>query len=296
MRTITPLTALVALLLAAPSCEKKAPATPAPPTTRRIAALSPAVGVILRDLGRGDEVVARSAYEMVLDEKLPSAGDQLGIDYEALLASRPTHVFTQWGARELPPRLVALAKEHDWTLRDFRLLALDDIPASVVEIESALGNAHAPRAKELTQNMTRSWSRRDGLAKAGRVLMLASVEPLGALGPGSFHQQLLERLGATPAIAVGREYITLDREDLLRLSPDAIILWLPRPPRTPPPATPLPPADAEKLLASVASPTTPAFARHRVAVIDHPLAHVPSPALAEISDELAAILERWARE
>ncbi len=293
MKPPAPLVAFISVLVLAASCEKKTPAPP-PAAAPRIAALSPAVGVILKDLGREREVVARSAYEMVLDNSLPSAGDQLGIDYEALLASRPTHVFTQWGARELPPRLVDLARQHSWILRDFRLLTLDDIPTSVVEIESALGNAHASRAKELTQTMTRAWSKREGLAKAGRVLMLASVEPLGALGPGSFHQQLLERLGATPAIAVGREYITLDREDLLRLAPDAIILWLPRPPRTPP--QPRAQADAEKLLSSAASPAIPAFARRRLAIIDHPLAHVPSPALAEISEELAAILERWARE
>src|SRR5262245_61348101 len=104
------------------------PPAPAPDGGPRIVALSPAVAVILRDLGLADRIVGRHGYDFVLNKSVPVCGDQAGgIDYETLLRARPTHVLIESGARETPGRLTELAEEHHWAVESLRMLTLDDI-------------------------------------------------------------------------------------------------------------------------------------------------------------------------
>ena len=180
----------------------------------RLAVLSPAVAIILRDLGLEDAIVARHAYDRDLDQSLPVAGDQAGIDDESLLRTRPTHVLLEWGPRDLPPRLESLAERRGWTVRSVRLLTLDDIRSATRELGALTGNpATQKRAEELVHRMDEAWAPRpDIAAAAGRTLALYWTDPPGAAGPGSFHQQMLESMGAQPAIKDGEPYIALDGE------------------------------------------------------------------------------------
>lgn len=284
------LLAAIAVPLGFAGCRRQEPAAAAPASEPRIAALSPALTVTLRDLGEQPRIVARHGYDMVLDPALPVGGDQTGIDYERLLAVRPTHVLLQWGIQPVPQRLKALAGEHGWNVLNTNPATLSDIRASVRTIADFVG-ADPAAASTLEERLDRAWAKRDGgFADLGGVLLLASVSPPAALGPGSCHQELLERLGATPALTSGGMYVEMDHEDLLRLAPGVIIALAPGPPRTTP-AGPFLGEAAIARLEFLASLDLPAVRAKRVAVIDDPLALTPSTALAGLADTLARVLE-----
>lgn len=277
------------------------PPAPAQPTSQaaaapRIIAMSPAIAIILSDLGLSNAVVGRHAHDMVLDKSVPVCGDQNGLDYEAILNARPTHIFMQAGAAPVPPRLTRLAAEHGWTVTAYPLLTLDDIRTAATGLRSALPYpAVDPFSIELVGRMESIWSRRgDGFAAAGRVLLLESLDPPAAFGPGSFHQQVLERIGGTPAITEGKVFITMDAEDVLRLAPDAIIIFAPRPFGAPPGPTPTP-GELRASLGRLGTLDIPALKSGRLARIDHPLSLTPSTAMLDVADEMAQILGRWSK-
>ncbi len=228
-RRLALVVAAVALMLAA--CGRDAsehPRTDAPgQNAPRLVVLSPAVGSVVRELGFEDRIVGRHAFDSFLPASMPSCGDQAGIDYETLLTLGPTHVLTQWGSRDLPPRLVELARDHGWRLSDHPMLSLDDIRRCVDSVGAGLlpGDSDG-RVAALRRRMEGAWSRRADLPGA-RVLLLASLSPPAAFGPGSCHQQVLEAIGATPAVTVGGSFVTMDHEDVRRLAPDLFILLLP---------------------------------------------------------------------
>src|SRR5262249_19203986 len=151
------------------------------------------------------------------DKSVVVCGDQSGLDYEALLRVRPTHIITEWGLRDLPPRLLELARRNGWVQKNYPLLTLDDILTSTRELAALFGPA-AGSAEPVVAATQKAWEPHPGrFAGAGRVLLLESIDPPAALGPGSFHQQILERLGGTPAITEGRPFITMDLESVARL-------------------------------------------------------------------------------
>lgn len=287
------LAALVALAAAvawrAGGEARERPATPAADGPR-IVALSPALAIILRDLGLADRIVGRHGYDFVLDKAIPVCGDQAGLDYENLLRARPTHIVLEWGSRELPPRLGALAQERGWRIANYAMLTLDDV-VRATEGLSAMFGVESPA---VVSRMREAWTARPGrYAAAGRILMLEAIDPPAALGPGSFHHQILERLGAAFAITEGRPFMVLDAEEVQRLAPDAVIIFAPRPMGAEPGPTP----SAEELrerLGRIGRLDVPAVRNSRIAVIDDPLCLTPSTALLGVTEELEQVLQGWA--
>jgi len=290
-----------ALLLA--GCEKH-PAGP-PITTAstapqvRVVSISPAIGVLLADLHYDGLCVGRDGHDVALSPSLPVVGDQNRLDYEALIAANPTHIFTQWGSRDLPPRLGSLAEANHWRVIDSRLLTLEDIRQTTEAVDRELCEATGSQAPsqacgELLARMDKAWARGRDYAKLGRVLLLAEPAPPAAFGPGSCHYQLLERLGATPAITSGAAYINLSLEDILRLAPDAIILVKPR-------GAAVPARDGEPdaqagdvVFGSIVTLDIPAAKNHRLAHIDDPLGFIPSTSMIRVAEELREVLDGWA--
>ncbi len=294
------------------ACDKAAPAgapgTRSAATGLRIAALSPAIAVILRDLGRGDAIVARHGYDAWSSGSLPVAGDQQGFDYETLLRANPTHVLVQWGGKALPDRLVSLAGQHGWVVRDLPLLTLADVEHAAQTLfeltpPDAPGEPGAWPQSDLAKRLAAAWRERTpSPARAGRVLLLYSANPPTALGPGSFHHQLLERIGGRPAITEGSPFMRLDVEDVLRLAPEAIVLVRPEGAtgagespaqgRTGAPAwRTLSGSELGSVLGPLAGRAVPAIANGRVGVLTDPLAAVPGTNLIGLADDLAALLD-----
>lgn len=327
-RILTPILAL-ALTMGLVACDQRAPSstqpapapTPAPSstpsaaaTTARLVVLSPGLAILLRDLGYADRIVARHAFDPATPRDVPAAGDEAGINEEALLKARPDAVLLQRSARGVPPRLAELAARRTFELHDIPMLGLDDIPAAARDLDllvqrlerrdtsSAPTDSPAtaptplsPRATALLADMSRAWAPRPNAhARVGRVLLLASADPPAAFGPGSWHHDLLLRLGATPAITSGAPFVELNAEAILRLAPDAIILITTAPPSAAPDQPTTSDLTRQRLgrVADLAA-STPAFATGRLASIDDPLAHTPSSAMVHLADRIDAILAHW---
>ncbi|MBX3388300.1 MAG: ABC transporter substrate-binding protein [Phycisphaeraceae bacterium] len=322
MRFACVLLALLLVLTEFAACDRKTPAastsvtptaggTSAQSTELRIVALSPALAIILKDLGYEGQIVGRHAYDVALDPAIPACGELGTIDYESLVKARPTHIFIQWGAQELPARLTELASANNWVIKDLNPLTLDEIELAAREMDQTIFDfatrglkgkvpdapagqpEHIKPAMPFEDSMHMAWSDRGPLMKAaGRILLVSGTKPIGALGPGSFHFQLLQRLGATPVPSSGGPWITLDMEDLHKLAPDGIILFSPRPPRSEPTAAPKP----EELIALFGRGgelPIPAFKNKRVALIDDPYCLTPSTAMIKVADEVAEIVSGW---
>lgn len=269
----------------------------------RYVVLSPALAVMLRDIGQEDRIVARHAHDLVLDGSLPVAGELGRIDYEVVLATRPTHVLIEWGSGEnaLPERLAELSRSRGFEVMRFELLTLDDIVRAMDRLEDDLPEAdHGPERGYWQEQMERAWGggtqERDGaeLAAAGRVLLVASTDPvIGVTGPGSWHHQILEAIGGVPAVTTGAPWMELSVEDVARLAPDGIILIQPRGVE-----------EAEvgwvgveevlERLGPVGRLDIPAVRSGRVALLDDPLAHTPSTAMVGLTGQMRGILEAWA--
>ncbi|MCB9840702.1 MAG: ABC transporter substrate-binding protein [Phycisphaeraceae bacterium] len=269
----------------------------------RYVVLSPALAVMLRDLGHENRIVARHAYDLVLDEDLPVAGELGRIDYEVLIAARPTHVLVEWGnaGQALPERLESLARERHFEIMRFTLLTLADIRDAVDRLETALPSTDpAPPDGFWQDRMDAVWvdNRLDdtGLPRferAGRILLVAATNPtIGVTGPGSWHHQIVEAIGGTPAIADGAPWMELSAEDVVRLAPDAILLIQPRG-RDEPDAAPATPDEVLERLGVLARLDIPAIRNRRVALIDDSLAHTPSTAMVPLTDQIARILAAW---
>jgi len=257
----------------------------------RIVALGPSVGIILQDLGLEEFVVGRHGWDLALDPELPVCGDLNGIDYENLIGVRPTHVLLEWGSQEAPRRLESLSAERGWTLRTFDLLSLDDIESCVDEVGGLFADELAEGTLEgLRGEMARAWSPREGVFE-GSVLLLAQTNPPAGVGPGSFHHQVLERIGGRPAIVEGGRWVRFDTEDIVRMAPEGIVLIAPRER-----GASQEDVTAEGLverLGPLDREAIPAVREGRLALIDHPHAHTSSTAMIGLADEVAAILERW---
>jgi len=276
---------------------------PPVPTAKspRVVVLSPAAAIILRDLGHEPRMVGRHAHDLVLDRGLPICGDQMVIDLEAIIDAAPTVVITQWGVREVPPPLAALARERGFALHEAALLNLDDIEREITALDRVVVPAGTPAAATLLHRFQQAMSPRGPdhgrFPRVGRVLLLAGVDPPGALGPTSCHSQLLARIGATLAISEGAAWIEMDTEDLVRLDPDAVILVLPRSPDRANSTfrAPVMGDDAVKRLGRLAE-STRAARTGRVALIDDPRALTPSTAMIDLADAFANVLTRWELE
>jgi ABC-type Fe3+-hydroxamate transport system substrate-binding protein len=286
------------VLLTAFACVKR-PTVPANAAGTRVVVLSPAVASIMMDLDLRRFMVGRHASDDWSDPSLPVCGDQLAVDYEHLLGAAPTHVFLQ--RAEIPERLAELSAARGFVVHNFSILSLDEIRLAARQIH-AWGGAPGPLPSDLAtlprapieEKMDRAWSAHAGIdaVKVGRVLLLASIDPIGALGPGSWHDDILRRLGGTPAIVEGKAYITLDAEDVLHLAPEAILVVLPRAPGAIA-APALTPETKRELLGVIALLNIPAVRNGRVGLIDDPQAHLPSTAMIRVAEQMAAILELW---
>jgi ABC-type Fe3+-hydroxamate transport system substrate-binding protein len=274
----------------------------------RIVVLAPALGVICEDLGLRERIVGKHAWDMTLPASVPVVGTHDDPDLEAILRADPTHILLQDMQARVPASLTEMAERQGWTVWAFPLLTLDDIAECMDEIHlriRGLGDTEPdlfrPETFDPTNRLARelpsarladAWRDRGDTARAaGRVLVLASTDPPGAMGPGSFHHQLLERLGAEPALADGGPWQELDHEDILRLAPDAIIVFRPRDRDAA--SVRLTTDDALAALGGIADLDIPAVRSRRVAVIDDPLGLLPASSLAGVAEEMGEAFERW---
>jgi len=275
---------LVALLI---GCGRGRPTRHAPiDDGPRIVSLSPGISITLGELGLAERLVGRHGWDRSVDQGLPVVGDQSGIDYEALARTQPTHILMEESADGAPALLSTLADKRGWRVIRLPLLALDDITAAVRTLAAEFSDQPgvADAASRLLARAESAWRESPGLAsRAGRTLVVYWTSPIGVAGPGSFHHDLLLRLGVTAVPEVGGPFQTLDAEDMIAAAPDSLILLTPE----------LDDAGVEKVIARWRGYGVPAARRGRVAVLRDWRYLTPSPAILALADDLRRIAHGW---
>ncbi len=276
---------LTCLLAVLPSCsdDTKEPGThETHDNQRRIVSLSPAGSKILIDLGLEEAIVGRHNFDRAVHADVPPVGEQGAIDYEKLLSIEPTHVIVQTDSQSMPARLTQIASETGFEIVNLtRTLTLDDVQQATRQLEDRF----APGSGLAEQLAHAIEPRADDRSSWGTVLVVMHTAPtVDALGPGSAHQELIERLGYTPAVTEGLPYLPMDAEDVLALDPGVIVLVLPRAKDGEPAPEDWQPTPKE--LGSLAGLGLRAVESGRVVLIDDPLALLPSTALIGVSAEL----------
>ena len=284
-------------------------------TESRFVVFSPAIGVMLRDLGFEDSIVGKHAYDTALSDSIAVVGSHIDIDYEMLIRLSPSDLFFERNSVEIPQRVQELASANDWQIWTYELKTLDDIATTIDDLylklvglkekqvndDNFLDFDIDPTAKfdvELpSDRLASSWSPIGRAASnAGRTLVLAGVDPPGAMGPGSFHAQLIGRLGIDAAIVEGGMWQELDLEDIIDLAPDSILVCMPSKPSSddligePESMTW---AQIQAKVGKVSTLPIPAVEHQRIAIIEHPLGLLPSSSLGQVADEVAAAVRAW---
>src|SRR6185503_20277445 len=100
----------------------------------RIVSLSPAITRTLIDFSVHRSIVGRTPHCESIDPAVPIVGDLFNLDYERLIAVKPTHVLVQPPAAGLDPKLEQLAAERGWKLGSWKLNDRDDIETLVRDL------------------------------------------------------------------------------------------------------------------------------------------------------------------
>ncbi|MBX3351633.1 MAG: ABC transporter substrate-binding protein [Phycisphaeraceae bacterium] len=254
-------------------------------STPRIVVLSPGIGETLDALGLGEFVVGRHAFDRNRPDDIPVVGDQNGIDYERLLRLEPTHVLLERSASGAPPRLDGFAGSKGFVVREIPMLTLDDIRGCIGFLTTLFRvEGVNERASELLAALDEALSPLEQIDdRAGRMLLLYWTDPIGVAGPGSYHAEIVRSLGAMLAVDTGRAYQELDAEDTRRLYPDSIALFIPG----------ADPSRKAELLGILASLDLRAVNSGRVAIVNHPSAQVPGPAVIDVANQLREAISSW---
>ena len=192
----------------------------------RVASLSPAITDSLVALGLQAHIVGRSGYCRSVDASIAVVGDLREFDAERLALVAPDVLFVQPPLAGVDPALREYCDAKHIMLRARRIDSIADLSALVDDIELAFDSADASTKTTLAIALSRY---RALLAppppleaNAPRVLLVVSVDPFLAIGRGGYLDELLTAAGL--ANVLDRPgYLELSTEQLLLLSPDAIL-------------------------------------------------------------------------
>jgi ABC-type hemin transport system substrate-binding protein len=288
--------ACLALLICLASVIGCAPAAPPEASPqRRIVCLVPAITRMIVDLGLGEQVVGVAEYDALAEQGRPIVGHFASVDTELLLSLQPDLVITLDSKDSPSKRLKNLAADGL-----FELIA-EPYPTDIDAVANTLHRPGADndlgdrlgvteRAAALRREMI---DRLDAVRRttAGRepvrVLMCIGLSPVMASGSGTVHDQLLGVIHATNAAADATGTApTFDREMLIALNPDLVLLLEPDGP-------PLAGPDDHRLDDFRGLPI-PAVQNNRIHVINDPHCMLPSTNLPALAERFAQVVHSQA--
>lgn len=289
------LSALTAVCLFALAACDRNPSTSSKPATTdlRIVSLSPAISRTLVDLGLAGRIVGRTPYCASLDQSVPVVGDLQNINYEELVRLKPTHILVQPPAAGVDTHLQEIAQAHAWIIADWHLDTVNDVRALVRDIPQRLFAQDSPQREEIEAHAGALLARIDSAVGEptsaadsiyrGRVLLVEAVNPVLAFGAGTYLDDVLRSLAGENAVS-DRGWVQLSLEDIVRLAPDAIILVKPGGAE----------ADLARDLGPLATIDVPAVKEHRLALLNHGDALLPSSGVIGVAEQMRSILRRFA--
>jgi ABC-type Fe3+-hydroxamate transport system substrate-binding protein len=230
--------------------------------------------------------VAVSNFESLAEVKgLPRVGDYQTTDWETLARLRPDVMVIQIAPERLPAGLKRRAAELGIELVNVKIDRLADVFATIERLGAAAGEAEKGRAaagrlrSELDAVRETCSARRTVSA-----LIVRDENGRDVIGPDNFLDDLLPIVNATNAASgLGQPYPSIDRERLVALAPEAVIVLLPD-------AKPQTVAVSDRFWAGMTQ--IPAVKNGRVCTITDGYALVPGSRLAELARRMAEGLSR----
>jgi iron complex transport system substrate-binding protein len=236
-------------------------------------------------MGAGDDLVAVSNFDFDRPNlpHLPRVGDYQNTDWERLSELRPSLIIVQMQPSRVPAGFRDRAAAIGANLIDIQIEQLADIDAALDELGSALHEqAKATAAKARLHARLAAVRQRVATEPAVSTLLALDDRGASAAGPGTFLDEILTIAGGRNVLAgTSVHWPSIDQEQLVALSPAAVVQLLPG-------ASPQVLARAAAFWATL--PTVPAVANHRVFQITEPLSLVPGLGVADLAEQLAAIL------
>lgn len=230
---------VIAIAAVMASCRKHEAATTPPSATspshvRTIASLVPAATDILLEMGAADQLVGVSNYEPKTPElaRFPRVGDYHVVDWEQLSVIRPNVMAITSAQKDLAEVFRQRAQSLGIDLVDIRMDRLEDIYGVIARLGDAIGQK--PKADVLLAQMHQQieavQAQVAGKPRVGTLMALNHAATF-IVGPRNYLDDLLTVAGGSNVAGTGqKDYPEIDREMLLQLDPDAIILLLPEAP------------------------------------------------------------------
>lgn len=212
-----------------PSAPNSAPTTTAPPAPRIISTV-PAATAQLIQIGAVDQLVGVTRYDLPIlppgKEGLPIVGDYDTLNYELLLKLLPTALVVQMTPSHITPRLREIVADQHIDLVNIKLDTLADLYRTAQALGRISGRAkQAADAVTAMQtalaNIQRQWAH----GPHPRVAYLLSASPIMVVGGGTFMDEMLKIAGSQNVCATqGGDYPTINRETLIKLAPDVLLI------------------------------------------------------------------------
>jgi ABC-type Fe3+-hydroxamate transport system substrate-binding protein len=180
----------------------------------------------------GQHLVAVSNWDAPrpLIERLPRVGDYRTIDWERISQLRPNLLIVQFAPDKMPAGLAQRTAERDITLVNIRNNTLDDVFATIHQLGDALNErAKADAAADgLRRQLDAVRSRVAGQPPVRTLITRSETSRLACVGGGNYLDDVLSIAGGKNVLAGGQNaYPEIDRERLLALDPEAVIVLLP---------------------------------------------------------------------
>ena len=283
-----PATVLAAALALLPGCSGPAPRSEPHSESGRILALAPNLAEIAFALGLGPRVVGVSRYTTwpPAAAKLPRVGGLFDPNVERMVALRPDLALLLPSQEDVAERLRSVGVD---TLT-VPLESLEDLDRAV---RSIAGRCAVPEAGEALAGRLHTELAPRPIPGAPRTVIsidrpAGRTENLRVAGPGTYLQELLERLGAKNAfVDAPVRYPQVGMEEVLARAPGLIVELQPKA---------LDDSARRSLLADWRRfPTIPAVAAGHLTVISGPETLVIGPRLPELYRRLEQAVREAAR-
>ena len=266
-------------------CDRAAGPTAGSSQARKVASLVPAATDMLRGMGAGDRLVAVSNYDTAAAVKdLPRVGDYQTTDWETLARVRPDVMVIQLAPERVPEGLKERAKGLGIELVNVKIDRLEDVFDSMQQLGAVAGEVD--KGREATRKLREALDdvkERAAKRPAVKALVFRNSTMQDVVGRDNFLDDLLKVLNVTNvAGALGSAWPSIDREKVVELSPDVVVMLLPG-------AGEAEVAQARRFW--VGMERVPAVKNGRVCVVTEDYALVPGARLGELAGRLEKCLE-----
>jgi len=255
-----------------------------------VASLVPAATDMLIGMGAGDQLVAVSNWDADRPQihDLPRVGDYRSTDWEKLAQLKPSVMIVQFREDKMPPGMAERSGELHIKLVNVMNNRLDDTYTTLHQLGEAIGQPEKAAAAE-KQLRDRLHEVRHRLMKLPevRTLITRSESSLACVGGGNYLDDLLTIAGGKNVLDGGyNAYPTIDRERLIELNPDVVIVLLPG-------ASPQVVQQAKEFWAAQSS--VAAVKNGRVHVLTDSYLLLPGLSAAQVAEQFADLLHPGAR-